>query len=197
MKRLIFPIVLILLLTGVMAYGISGTGAWFTDMATIDNNSISTGNIDLVLSDVRPSTPLLEPGGKFQEMLRFCITNGGSFNMKWRGIFTKVNAPEGMADQILISMVSNPENTFAGNFDSPGRVLFADVPVSSLVVPNTHLLLDPSTNKDPFKPKDKVCYSILARLNSTAGDSFKQSDFSASLQLNATQWINSTEKWTE
>ena len=166
-------------------------------MVMIDNNSISTGDIDLGLSDVRGSTPTLEPGGDYKEMLRFCVINEGSFNMKWRGLFTKVNAPDGMTDKILIAAISNPESEFAGNYGGPAKVLFFDEPVSSLVTPNPYLLLDPSTNAEPFKPKDKVCYSILAKLLSNAGSSLEQADFSASLQLNATQWINSTEKWTE
>ena len=85
-----------------LAYGITGTGAWFSDQVSLENNSITTGNIDLVVSDVVKSNPTLEPGGDYQELLRFCVKNGGSYNMKWRGSLRNVDSPGGMGDKILI-----------------------------------------------------------------------------------------------
>jgi predicted ribosomally synthesized peptide with SipW-like signal peptide len=195
-KNLILP-VLTLLLIAVLAYGVSGSAAWFSDTAVIETNVINTGTVDLALSDVYGTTPVLEPGGDYKEILRFCAVNQGSTNLKWRGHFTDIQAPAGLMDQILISVIINPTGDFSGNYGPVMTVWFMDVPIQELAQPNGYLLLDPGTNPEPFKPADKTCYTILARLGSTATNTYQQAVFSATLQLNATQWISTDPDWIE
>ena len=197
MKKYFILSILTLLLIVVLVFGVTGSAAWFTDTAVIEANIINTGTIDLAFSDVYRTTPLLEPGGGYTEILRFCAVNQGTFNLKWRGQFTNIQAPEGLADKILISVIINPDSTFSGNYGPVGAVWFMDVPVQQLASPNSYLLLDASTNSEPFKPSDKVCYTILARLGSTATNTYQQAVFSANLELNATQWISTDPDWAE
>ena len=181
-----------------MAYGISGSGAWFTDQVSLENNSISTGSIDLVLSDVVKSDPDLEPGGEYQEMLRFCVKNGGSYNMKWRGMLSAVQAPTGMTDQILMrGLIINPGKKSGDHHDDENTIWFKDQPASALTSANKYLLLDASTNPEPFKPDDSQCYAIQAKLKDSAGSAFQNKAFKANLQLDATQWINNSSGWSE
>ena len=67
-----------LLALAILAYGLVGTGAWFTSTDSTTDNIISSGNLDLVISDVTSSTPLLESEGDYVEILRFCAVNEGS-----------------------------------------------------------------------------------------------------------------------
>jgi len=199
MKKNVILSFLTLLLIVVLAYGVSGSYAWFSDTAVIESNIINTGTIDLAFSDVFRTTPNLEPGGGYTEILRFCAINQGTFDLKWRGQFTNIQTAEGLADKILISVIINPTSTFSGNFGPSNTVWFEDVPIQELAHPNDYLILDPSNNPDePFKPSDKICYSFLARLSSTAtAETAQQADFSGNLALNATQWISTDPDWVE
>jgi predicted ribosomally synthesized peptide with SipW-like signal peptide len=131
-KNLILP-VLTLLLIAVLAYGVSGSAAWFSDTAVIETNVINTGTVDLALSDVYGTTPVLEPGGDYMEILRFCAVNQGSTNLKWRGQFTDIQAPAGLMDQILISVIINPTGDFSGNYGPAMTVWFMDVPIQAQI----------------------------------------------------------------
>lgn len=197
MKRLaVLGVFSVLLIVG-MASGISGSGAWFTDQVSLENNRISTGNLDLVISEVEQSDPVLEPGGDYQEMLRFCVKNGGSYAMKWRGILTGVQAPEGLGNQVLIRAIINPESEFSGNYGPAKTIWFKNQPATSLMVTNSSILLDASTTAEPFKPNDRICYSFQAKLAESAGSEFEQKAFQATLQLDATQWISTTSQWSK
>jgi predicted ribosomally synthesized peptide with SipW-like signal peptide len=196
MKRFAVLSFLFLFTIVVMALGISGSGAWFTDQVRLDNNSITTGKLELVISDVAQSNPTLEPGGDYQEILRFCVKNGGSYNMKWRGILTSIEAPAGLENQVLLRAISNPEPEFSGNYGAAKAIWFKNQPATALMVANPYLLVDVSTNSEPFKPNDRICYSFQAKLAESAGSEFEKKSFAATLQLDATQWI-STEDWSK
>lgn len=172
----------------VMAYGMTGTGAWFTDQVMIEDAAVTTGNLDLVLSDITKFTPALEPGGDYKEALRFCAKNNGTYTMKFRGVLANIVAPSGMAEKILVKAVMNPVG-LAGNYGPANTPRFENVPVAELMAANTHILLD-STVAEPFKKDDFICYSIQAKLSSAAGNAYQSKTFSANLILDATQWIN-------
>jgi len=197
MKKYFILSILTLFMILVLVYGVSGSYAWFTDTAMIEGNIINTGTIDLAISDVSRTTPLLEPGGGYTEILRFCAINNGNFNMKWRGHFTNIQAPEGLTGKILISAIINPTSTLSGNYGPTKKLWFADVPIQELAQINDYLVLDPGTTTEPFKPSDKVCYTFMARLSSTATNNYQQANFSANLALNATQWISTDPDWAE
>jgi len=198
MKKHFILSILTLLLIVVLVYGVTGSAAWFSDTAVIEANVINTGTIDLAFSDVHRTTPLLEPGGGYTEILRFCAINQGTFNMKWRGQFTDIKTPKGLTDKILISVIINPTSNLSGNYGPTKKVWFKDVPIQKLSQINEYLVLDPGTNTEPFKPSDKICYSFLASLSSTATTkTYQQAVFSANLELNATQWISTDPDWAE
>jgi hypothetical protein len=66
-----------------------------------------------------------------------------------------------------------------------------------LMSANPFILLDSSTNPEPFKPNDKVCYSIQAKLPGNVENEYQQTTFNATLQLDATQWISTAEDWSK
>jgi hypothetical protein len=173
----------------VIVYGLTGTGAWFTAQAVIDNNVISTGNLDLVINNVSKASPPLEPGGDYKEILRFCAKNGGSYPLKWHGGFSGVQAPAGMAEKILVKAVVNPTG-LAGNYGPANATRFENVPAAELMVENKHLLVSAEVYPEPFKPNDVICYSIQAKLLGSAGNAYKAKTFTAQVQLDATQWNN-------
>lgn len=196
MKRIFVLSIMIIIGFAFMAYGVSSSGAWFTDQATIENNSITTGNIDLVISDVVLSNTAFEPGADYQEMVRFCVRNAGNYNMKWRGKLTAVQAPAGMADQILMRAVINPADDYKGNYGAANTEWFTDQPATALMAANPYILLDSTTNQELFKPADVICYSLQAKLPESADNAFQQKTFAATLQLDATQWISTDSGWT-
>lgn len=188
MRRFVILLICFSVLLAVMAFGMAGTGAWFTDQATLENNLISTGNIDLIISDELKLAPSLEPGGEYQEMLRFCARNGGTYDMKWRGMFTSVDAPDGMAELIKIRAIMNPSGLL-GNFGPANSVWFTDVSAADLMEPNQFIFVDSSV-ANPFKPNHMLCISLQARLDASASNEIGYKTFVANLQLDATQWIN-------
>ncbi len=188
MRRILIIFIILLALLAVMALGMSGTGAWFTDEAVLESNSISTGSFDLVISDVAKTVLTLEPGADYLELLRFCAHNGGTYDMKWRGMFSNVQAPAGLADLITFKAVVNPGG-LAGNYGPSNTTWFTDVPASSLMAPNPSFLLDTAAAR-VFKPGDFICFSLQARLDKTAGNDFSEKSFTANFKVEAVQWIN-------
>ena len=188
MRRSFILLICFCVMLAVMAFGMTGTGAWFTDQVTLENNLISTGNIDLIISDALKLAPSLEPGGEYQELLRFCARNGGSYDMKWRGMFTSVDAPDGMAELIKIRAVMNPTG-LSGNYGQANSVWFTDVSAADLMTPNQFIFVDSSVS-DPFKPNHMLCLSLQAKLDPSASNEIGYKTFVANLQLDATQWIN-------
>ena len=201
MKR-IFGFSFLFILFAIMAYGITGSGACFTDSVTIEKNIITTGKVALLVSDEVRSNPDLEPGAGYQELLRFCVSNGGSYNTKWRGKLTDVSAPGGMENEILIqAIIINPDKNSSSRSDGKhdgesgenNIIWFTDKSVSELMKPNRYILM----NSEPFKPNDRACFSFQAKMKGSAGDGFNQSNFAANLQLDATQWISTAEDWSK
>lgn len=201
MIKIIATFSIFVILVTFISTGITGSGAWFSDQLSLDNNRISTGNIDLTVSDVIRSTPKLEPGGGFQEVLRFCLKNTGSYNMKWRGTFNSIQAPDGFLNFVemrgFIKAEHETEKQHKGEHEEDSTVWFKDQPLNTLLEPNHFMLYDASITSEPFKPGAQKCYSIEAKLTGGAGNSYLDTSLGATLKLDATQWINATDNWTE
>jgi predicted ribosomally synthesized peptide with SipW-like signal peptide len=175
-------------LLGVLAYGVTGTGAWFTDSAKIENNSIATGNLDLTVWGGPFQAANLEPGADYSKLGVFCARNDGSYDMKWRGYLKDVSGSSALKDKLSFRATLNPEGA-VGNYGPSGKVLFTDVAFSTLMNPdNGYILMD-----DPdyaFAPGSWACYQIDVRLAASAGNAVQSKTVSAAIRLDATQRIN-------
>jgi predicted ribosomally synthesized peptide with SipW-like signal peptide len=178
----------ILALFAIMALGMSGTSAWFTDQKSIENLTISTGNLDLQINNVTQAAILFEPGDGYKEVLRFCAKNNGDYAMKWRAVIAPVQNDAGLQTILLFKAIINPPG-LAGNYGPANTVRFSDIALSALLVPNAHFMLGP-TSDEPFLSGKQICYSLQAKLQSSAGNILKGKVFKANLVFNATQWIN-------
>jgi hypothetical protein len=185
-------LILVLGVLGVLAFGMTGSGAWFTSSREISNNAISTGTLDLGVEGGPFAASDLQPGGGWQNVGWFCATNNGNYDMKWRGWMFDMNDPKGLRDFLHIRVTINP-NGHQGNYGPMSTVLVDDVPFTALLSDtNTTILLDGTTVTpgDPaFSPQSKICYQLDARLDSTAGDGQQNGALSGKLNLFGTQWI--------
>jgi predicted ribosomally synthesized peptide with SipW-like signal peptide len=73
------------ILTGVMAFGVVGSAAWFTDQDLIDENTVAAGTLSIdVRSEESVSQPFsisnLAPGGDWDGPYPFGIYNDGTLN---------------------------------------------------------------------------------------------------------------------
>jgi hypothetical protein len=185
-------LILVLGVLGVLAFGMTGSGAWFTSTRELTGNAISTGTLDLGVEGGPFAASDLQPGGGWQNVGWFCATNNGNYDMKWRGWMFDVNDPKGLRDFLHIRVTINPTG-HQGNYGPVNTVLVDDVPFTALLSnTNTTILLDGTTITpgDPaFSPQSRICYQLDARLDSTAGDGQQNGALSGKLNLLGTQWI--------
>ena len=186
MKKTLVSIVIILALA-VMAFGVLGTGAWFTDSAQINNNYITTGSLDLKVTGGPFTGKNLEPGADYRSLGIFCVENIGQYDMKWRGWVVDLSDAKNLSGQLLVKVVMNPDGT-EWNYGPPNKTLFEDIPFSSIVGVNDYLVLnDPDY---PFKPGDRACYNVQASLPSTVGNNLQSARLDANFYIQGTQYIN-------
>lgn len=181
----------VILLIAAMAYGVMSTGAWFTDTAAIDNNSIQTSNLDLEVWGGPFVATALEPGAGYQSLGTFCAKNAGGYDMKWRGWIDSVNDSKGLRNYLQVKAVLNPNDS--GNYGPKGEPLFADVPFTDLTQANTWLVMDDPTWA--FAPGHYACYDVQARVLDTAPNAVQNATLTARLYIEATQRINTG--WTQ
>ena len=74
-----WTILIALVAIAVMAYGVIGSGAWFTDTQTISDNVITTGIMELGVSGGPLVVNNLEPGAGYQPAGYFCAQNTGNY----------------------------------------------------------------------------------------------------------------------
>ncbi len=181
----------------ITSYGlIGGSGAWFTDTATM-NGTISSGNFDLMVSGGPFNLSKIEPGAGYLQVGEFCIMNAGNYNMKFRGKLKDVNDPGNLRSFLMIkiemiaySSENNPHEITYGPTD--GKVLAEDVPFTSLMDWNDAIALYPGGPDNPiaFFPGAKSCYTISAKLTNAAGNDQILQTVTSNLYIDATQWIN-------
>ncbi len=138
-------LILVLGVLGVLAFGMTGSGAWFTSTTELTGNSISTGTLDLGVEGGPFAASDLQPGGGWQNVGWFCATNNGNYDMKWRGWMYDLTDPKGLRDFLHIRVTINPTG-HQGNYGPMDAVLVDDVPFTALLSnTNTTILLDDTT----------------------------------------------------
>ncbi len=98
-----FVTLAVLGLIGVMAYGMIGSGAWFTDGATSNPSTLYSGTLsinDTALSTATVTVPNMAPGDKTQDVV-ILITNNGSIPLIWFGNL-QVNGSDLLKEAIYI-----------------------------------------------------------------------------------------------
>jgi len=196
MKKLILLSSLALII--ILTIGLIGTGAWFTDSATLSGNSVTTGNLDLLVeADGNWKIEKIEPGADYQVLGYFCATNNGDYDMKWRGKLINISDPKGLRHYLVIKSTANPSDLPAslypiGNHGPQNGVVFTDIPFNTLMGWNAYI-----QDADPvykFKPGDKICEKVEVKLLSTAPNFVQGATLTADLYLDATQYIS--DAWT-
>jgi hypothetical protein len=190
MKK-VFLFILVLGVLSVMSFGMTGTGAWFTSVKELTGSSISSGNVELGAEGSPFGANLLVPGGGWRDIGWFCVTNNGSYDMKWRGWFYNVDDPKNLRDYLQIRITLNPTD-HQGNYGKLDTILYEEILFTDLMSKtNTKLILDTSTVTpgDPaFAPQAKVCYGLQSRLSHEAGNAQQNGTLTAKLYLFGTQW---------
>lgn len=180
-----------------MAYGIKGTNAWFSGLNKETGNIITTGVLDLSISYVEQSTPQLEAGKDFQEVLRFCARNNSNGLVKLRASIVPLQNDDDLIDQVQVKLVMNPLG-MPGNYGSQNMILFEDIPLANLIGTNALFLLDSTTipsGELPFAPEKQVCYGLQVRLVPAAGNEMVGRSIRFNLVLNSSQW--NSPGWSE
>jgi predicted ribosomally synthesized peptide with SipW-like signal peptide len=193
MKVKIIITSILIIVFSILAFGLLGSGAWFSDSASV-SGSISSGNFDLQASGGPFSISKVEPGAGYQSVGDFCLRNSGDYNMKFRGYIKDLDDPGNLRDYLLLRIEMKPFNEEDQNNYGPadGKLLVTDIPFASLMAWNDVLALYPGGPGDPipFAPGSKVCYTISTRLSGTAGNDQIQKSLIAQLYIDATQWIS-------
>lgn len=192
MKKL-FLITTLVLLT-VLAFGLLGTGAWFTDSATLAGNRVSTGNLDLgVTWNGAWSVTKIEPGADYRLLGYFCAINAGDYDMKWRGMLRNITDEKGLRWYLVVRATANPSDLPAdllpnGNHGPDNTIVFTDVPFHTLTGWNAYI--QDAHPSYPFNPGEKICEKVEVKLLSSAPNSVQAATLTADLYLDATQYIS-------
>ncbi len=91
-------LILVVGVLSVLAFGMTGSGAWFTSVTELTGNSISTGTLDLGVEGGPFAASDLQPGAGWSNVGWFCATNNGNYDLKWRGWMYDLNDPKGLRD---------------------------------------------------------------------------------------------------
>lgn len=196
-KRNYLLFIIFLICIFMMAYGIKGTSAWFSGVDKNNDSIITTGVVDVNINTVGQSTPQLEAGKDFQEVLHFCARNDSNGPVKLRGSIVPIQSDDDLIDQVLVKVILNPTG-MPGNYGTQNSVLFEDVPLADLIGTNGLILVDPTTiptGEQPFTPEKKVCYGLQIRLMPTAGNEMVGRSIRFNLVLNSSQW--NSPGWSE
>ena len=182
-------------MTVVLVYGLSGSGAWFTDTAA-SPGSISSGDFNLVLSEEPLKLENLEPGTDYQPVGKICIENQGDYDMKFRGIIKDVDDPGNLQSYLILKIeIKEINETDHNNYGPAGVALeiAKDVPLSAFLDWNDFIAIVPGSPNapQPFSPGMKICYVISGKLGGDAGNEQIAKTLNANLIIESTQWINS------
>ncbi|HOG45275.1 MAG TPA: TasA family protein [Anaerolineae bacterium] len=197
--RIFLGTAITLLLVAVMAIGAIGSGAWFTDNATITANDIKTGTLSFSASsafEFPVDTSNMEPGGGKVTVGYFTVTNTGTLNMKWRGKLDGVVDAGNIGQYLYLTVTLNPTDVvgYDGNYGPAApSVTVNHVCVNELDDWNDEIVLDDPVW--PFKPWDWAGYKVEIEMDKSAPDTAQGQTYSAHLYLEATQYINDSVGW--
>jgi len=172
----------------VLTFGMIGTGAWFTDTASVGDNWVQTGALDLLVEKRGEwKVANLEPGGPYRELGIFCAWNVGDYDMKWRGYIKVLEDDKGLQPHLQVRAIANPPN-HVGNHGFINEVVFTDVPFTALTGWNTIIVDAHPTHI--FNPGEVYCVGVQVRLLETAKNAHQNAIIIADLVIGATQAIN-------
>lgn len=178
---------------GILIFGLTGTGAWFTNSAFMAG-SVSSGNFEFKISGGPLHLAKIEPGADYAHVGDFCVENTGEYDMKFRGYMKGVEDPGNLASYLLIKLEMKAFNPTDLNNYGPaiGTTLATDLPFTDLMSVNDLLSVTPldADTPEPFAPGKKACYAVSARLEADAGNDQLSKSLKADLYFDATQWIN-------
>lgn len=180
--------ILVIAALAILVFGVTSTGAWFTDTGSIVGNSVSTGSLDLEITYAPEHFAIsyLEPGAPAREAGRFCIKNIGDYNMRVRGWIQNEVDPNNLSNYIMVQMIQNPTG-LVGMYGPPQTDLWDEpVPFNSLLGRNTYLDMDDVDT--PFAPQYQICYAMMVSLSSSAPNSVQASTITADIFLEAEQF---------
>ncbi len=177
----------------ILVFGMTGSGAWFTDNASA-SGAISSGNFDFEVSGAPLSLSNAEPGAGYQPLGEFCVQNNGDYDMKFRGYMKDVVDPGNLRSFLLVKIEIKALNVSDHNTYGPqdDAIIALDVPFTSLMEWNDTIALfaGGANNPDPFAAGMKACYKVSGKLSNAAGNDQIAKTLTATLYFNATQWIN-------
>jgi predicted ribosomally synthesized peptide with SipW-like signal peptide len=203
MRKIIMSLVMIALLS---AGTVGATRAYFSDTALSENNTFSTGKLDIRIS--RPgnaelpfSVTDMEPGKSVTKYLT--VVNDGNIDVKWRAYISGGDGGNLFNALRITNVTMYPDDydgydeltaagyTIAG---SPNlTILDTPTPFSSFLAANNGLLVwdQDEITLDPFKPKWAATYAFTVEMDPNAGNNYQGSSWSGTLAIYATQELNS------
>jgi len=172
----------------VLTFGMIGTGAWFTDTATVGDNWVQTGSLDLLVEKRGEwKVSNLEPGGDYRVLGIFCAYNVGNYDMKWRGYIKVLEDNKGLQHHLQVRAIANPLEA-QGTHGPQNVAVFTDVPFTTLTGWTNYILDADPIHK--FNPGEEICERVEVRLLPSANNSHQNAIIIADLVINATQAIN-------
>jgi hypothetical protein len=98
------------MLAGILAFGVVGSGAWFTDQAVIADNTVGTGMLSV---DIREESSVaqpfqvgdLKPGGEWQGPFPFGIYNDGKMPLVYSISSNVTDDPSGLAAFVNVRLI--------------------------------------------------------------------------------------------
>lgn len=192
MKKLLF-ILIALLASGTMAFGLLTSGAWFSDAATSSGFIITSGSLDLQVSGGPLSASNLAPGMDYVEMGAFCSRNTGTVDLKYRGRF---ESPADLGSSLLDYMTIKVEQGSGNDWS-----MFSEINGSAVLPPGDLRdyfefpgqepgLVNPAIVEGTLDPGGESCYRLSARLDSSTPDEYQGQSIPFVLHIEATQANN-------
>lgn len=159
------------ILVGVMAFGVVGSAAWFTDQDSIDDNSIGAGVLSIdVRSEEGVTQPFtignLPPGGDWTGPYPFGIYNDGTLNALYDiGVADVVQSVAGFKNKVNVKLISY----FGGGFaDTCTGSAAYEGPLPGLsATTSDHVFGDPLLVN--WTHPWKICFAV----DSSAGNSYQ------------------------
>ncbi|HEY3344364.1 MAG TPA: hypothetical protein VGJ97_05530 [Anaerolineaceae bacterium] len=170
-------------------YGITGVSAWFSTSASVKENIIQTGSLDLQVTGGPLKASNLVPGADYAPMGSFCSKNTGSIDLKYRGLF---EATKDSSKDLIHYSVLKIEIKNGGHWSTLKEL---NGLTSSL---NDYFKFpdqDPGkTNQyvisGTLNPLDEQCYRLSVKLDGSTPDSLQGKTLDFVLHIDATQVDN-------
>jgi hypothetical protein len=191
--RIPLLIIAFLLVVGTMAFGMVGTGAWFSDTKTSSVSVVASGSLDLQLVEDPLPNIHLKPGEDYSPIAVFCTRNIGSTDLKFRGLF-EAAAPSSN-DLIKFMTMKIESKTQAGwltlkeilgspTVEGEDLVYYFKFPGQNPKIVNQYIVVG------SLAPQQYTCYRLSVKLDAATPDYDQNQSINFILNLFATQTTN-------